>query len=112
MPPIDPAAIARLRRFGGDALLFEMIDLLLVGAPQRLEAAHSGDLDRARAALHSLKSTAGQLGAAGVQALCEEGERAAGAGDAPGVAALLPRLDAEFEAARRALSAIREGGAA
>ncbi len=116
MSPIDPAAIARLRRFGGDALLFEMIDLLLAAAPRRLETARAGvaggDPEPARAALHALKSSAGQLGAAGLQGLCEEGERLAAAGDVAAVAGLLPRLDAEYEAARRALAAIRAGASA
>jgi two-component system, sensor histidine kinase LadS len=114
MPSVDPEAINRLRRFGGYALLREMIDLLLTGAPARLDAARAaiagGDAEPARAALHSLKSTAGQLGATGMQAMCEAGERLAAAGDVAGVAAMLPDLDVAFAAVRRDLTAIREQG--
>jgi HPt (histidine-containing phosphotransfer) domain-containing protein len=113
MPSIDPDAIARLRRFGGDALLFEMIDLLLSGAPKRLDAARlavaAGAADPVRAALHSLKSTTGQLGAAQMQAMCERGEGLAAAGDLAGLAALMPDLDAEYDAVRRRLETIRRG---
>lgn len=115
MPTIDPDALTRLRRFGGDGLLFEMIDLLLAGAPPRLDAARAavaaGTAEPARAALHSLKSTTGQLGATVLQGMCEEGERRAAAGDLAALAALLPALDGEYEAVRRALTAIRDGGA-
>jgi histidine phosphotransfer protein HptB len=111
----DDQAIARLRRFGGDALLFEMIDLLAAGAPARMavagEAVANGDADTARGVLHSLKSSAGQMGAVAVQALCERAERVAAQGDLPGVAALLPALDAEIQALLHRLAAIRDGSA-
>ena len=111
----DAAAIGRLRRFGGDALLFEMIDLLTVSGPARLavvrEAIAGGDAATARAALHSLKSSTGQLGALALQALCERAEQIAAASDVAGVAALLPALDAESNAMVARLAAIRQGDA-
>ena len=111
----DDEAIARLRRFGGDALLHEMIDLLAAGAPARLavarEAIANGDAEAARGVLHSLKSSAGQMGAMGVQAMCERAERLAAQGDVRGVAALLPALEAETDALLARLAVIRRGNA-
>jgi HPt (histidine-containing phosphotransfer) domain-containing protein len=111
----DPEAITRLKRFGGDALVFEMIDLFSAGAPARLatarEAVDAGDGERARGVLHSLKSSAGQLGAVALQAMCEDGEQHAARGDVAAVAALLPAMDAEWAAVHQQLNAIRTGGA-
>ncbi len=111
----DDEAIARLRRFGGDALLHEMIDLLAAGAPARLavarDAVANGDAEAARGVLHSLKSSAGQMGAMGVQAMCERAERLAAQGDVRGVAALLPALETETEALLARLAVIRRGHA-
>ncbi|MDE3151388.1 MAG: Hpt domain-containing protein [Gemmatimonadota bacterium] len=110
----DPEAIARLRRFGGDALLFQMIDVVVAAAPGRLAAVREGvaraDAPAARAALHALKSSAGQLGAVTVQGLCERGERLAGGGDVAGVTALMPLLESESEAMLEWLASIRAGG--
>lgn len=113
-PRLNSDAIARLRRFGGDPLLFEMIDLLTAGAPKWLDvvrkALAGGDAERARSAFHALKSSTGQLGAGHLQALCEQGERLAGRGDLAGVAALMPALDAEHYVVRVWLAGIRRGG--
>ncbi|HVB31273.1 MAG TPA: Hpt domain-containing protein [Gemmatimonadaceae bacterium] len=112
-PRFDPDAITRLRRFGGDPLLFQMIDLLTAAAPKRLDvvrdALASGDAEPARSAFHALKSSAGQLGAGHLQALCEQGELLAARGDLAGVSALLPELDAEHHAVREWLAGIRQG---
>lgn len=75
---LDRLALERLRRFGGDTLLSQMIDLFVSTAPPRLDAAYaaasSRDCGGVQAALHALKSSAGQLGATSLQQLCEEGE--------------------------------------
>ncbi|HVA56377.1 MAG: Hpt domain-containing protein [Gemmatimonadaceae bacterium] len=114
VPTFDPDAIARIRKFGGDPLLHEMIDLLLAGAPPRLETVRAaiaqGDASTARGALHSLKSSSGQMGAVALQAVCERGERLAAEGDVAAVAAMLPDLSDAFEAAARWLRDARNGG--
>ncbi|HUX32982.1 MAG TPA: hypothetical protein VMV51_03850, partial [Gemmatimonadaceae bacterium] len=52
-------AIARLRKFGGDVLVHQMIEAMLAGAPARIatlrDAVAAGDAAGARAAMHSLK---------------------------------------------------------
>ena len=108
---IDPEAIARLRRFGGDKLLFEMIELFMVGGAERLTAAidgiAAGDTNAAERALHSLTSSAGQLGALALQKLCARGEQLAAKGNGSALMSLAPELEAAYETARERLQAIQ-----
>jgi two-component system, sensor histidine kinase and response regulator len=64
---VDPAAIARLREWGGDALVGRMIELFLELGPERAGAIRigldEGDQEGVERAAHSLKSSAGNLGA-------------------------------------------------
>jgi HPt (histidine-containing phosphotransfer) domain-containing protein len=89
-PSLDPEALARLERFGGDKLLREMIALYLVNAPDRITAAEAallaGDVVAAENALHSQKSSSAQLGALRLARICEAGEQLARAGRLTGVA--------------------------
>jgi HPt (histidine-containing phosphotransfer) domain-containing protein len=100
---LDPAALERLQRFGGGKLLREMIALFLVAAPERLAAARrgvaAGDASEMEMALHSLKSSAAQLGALRMQRLSEQGEllaRSGSAGVADAIAPLVKDLEEEF----------------
>lgn len=101
-PRFDDNPLAMLRRVGRESLARKMIDLFLVSGPERVAAirgAHTaGDLTAAGRAAHSLKPSAGQLGAVALQSVCQEIEDAATAGDAAAVGALLPRLSDEFSA--------------
>jgi HPt (histidine-containing phosphotransfer) domain-containing protein len=91
---LDRSALERLYRFGGAALLDEMIRLFVAVLPERLEAARAittgGDAAVAERALHSLKSGSGQLGAMRLHRLSAAGEQSVreGAG-----ATLAPLLD-------------------
>src|SRR4051812_39352523 len=73
-PEFDDAALEMIRRVGRDALATKMIDLFLVSGPERVSqilAAHAtGDFTTAGRVAHSLKSSAGQLGAVGLQRTC------------------------------------------
>jgi HPt (histidine-containing phosphotransfer) domain-containing protein len=90
-PSVDPEALARLERFGGQVLLREMVGLYLANAPERIAAVEAAlaadDVIAAENALHSLKSSSAQLGAMRLARLCEAGEqitrggRLAGVGD-------------------------------
>lgn len=103
-PANDDAALERLRRFGGEKLLSRMIELFLVAAPERIGAARAGvaalDAQAVELALHSLKSSAAQLGALRMQRLSERGESLARHGSLHGVAELVEALDAELANAR------------
>lgn len=77
-PQHDSSALDRLRRFGGDKLLSEMISLFREHAVARLDAARAalaaGEVAGVRASLHALKSSAAQLGATRLSLRCAAGE--------------------------------------
>lgn len=116
LPATDPAALDRLRRFGGGKLLVEMIRLFLESGPQRVAAMHTGlaqgDSESVERALHSLKSSAAQLGALRLQRLAERGERLAKAGTLEAVSAQLPQLEQELAHVNEWLVLARDEGTA
>lgn len=110
-PLIDDAAIERLRGFGGPKLVRGMIELFIKTAPAKVSAARqaldAGDPAALRAALHALKSSAGQLGAATVFQACKSGEEQAGRGDLAACAPLVARIETDLPAACRQLEALQ-----
>jgi HPt (histidine-containing phosphotransfer) domain-containing protein len=99
-PVGDPAALERLTRWGGDALRTQMVEMFLARAPDQvaaaLEAARRGDAEGVRGVAHTLKSSAGQLGAVSVQRLCRDAERRAEAGEGSSLVPLVHALEAEL----------------
>jgi HPt (histidine-containing phosphotransfer) domain-containing protein len=116
LPATDVTALDRLRRFGGGSLLDKMIELFLVAAPERIEAASraqaAGDVEAVERALHSLKSSSAQLGAVQMQRLSERGEQLARAGSLDKVAQVTSALDEELARVREWLLGARDQGAA
>jgi HPt (histidine-containing phosphotransfer) domain-containing protein len=116
LPATDGTALDRLRRFGGASLLGKMIDLFLVAAPERIEAASraatAGDAEGVERALHALKSSSAQLGAMRMQRMSEEGEHRARSGSLDGVGELMSALEEELARVREWLLSARDGGAA
>lgn len=110
-PIIDEAALERLRGFGGDKLLHGMIELFLRNAPTRMadarEALDCGDAAALRAALHGLKSSAGQLGASSVHEACVAGEELASRGELSACAPHVERIETDLPLACRQLAAAR-----
>jgi HPt (histidine-containing phosphotransfer) domain-containing protein len=108
---LDRGALDRLIRIGGQEFLVEMIDLFLEHAPERLDAARSaldqGDFPAVYRAAHSLKSTAGNLGARNVQGVAERIETSARAEDAASIGPLLEELARHYRDARVELEAER-----
>lgn len=104
---VDRDALARLEEWGGRELMVNMLRIFLEHAPKRMEkireGADSGPLSAAEDGAHSLKSSAGNLGARRLQSLAAEVENRASEGDVEGVTALLPDLEAAFDEARTAL---------
>jgi HPt (histidine-containing phosphotransfer) domain-containing protein len=96
--------LANLHRLGGEDFVREMIELFLENAPKQIEAARNGirdgDLESVRRAVHSLKSSAGNFGAADVAELAGRIEQLA----ADGQAALIP---AKFTALEAAFTQVR-----
>jgi len=108
-------ALERLRRFGGDALLRDMIDLFLEHAPKRIAASRqalaANDLAPVRLSVHSLVSSCAQLGAEQMRRLSAEAEQAV-AGNPAALAGLLEALEREFAIVQPMLAAARPTGEA
>jgi two-component system sensor histidine kinase/response regulator len=108
---LDPAALDRLRSFGGNKLLKGMIELFVKNAPSRAadarEALDCGDAAALRAALHALKSSAGQLGAISVHQACTAGEELASRGDLGDCTQHVQRIERDLPVACKELENIR-----
>jgi HPt (histidine-containing phosphotransfer) domain-containing protein len=108
--PVDPEVLqmlADLQEPGEPDLLRELITLFLRDTPERLDALRRAlareDLETTGRAAHSLKGSAANLGAAGLQTLAASAEAAARNRDQPALSTLLASLDAEFAQVRRQL---------
>lgn len=112
-PVVEPTALDRLKEWGGDELLTKLIDIFLTHTPERMrqirEGVESKDARTSEAGAHSLKSSAGNVGASRLQRMAERAEAEAEAGDLEGVRDLLPGLEEAYEEARTELRRIREG---
>jgi HPt (histidine-containing phosphotransfer) domain-containing protein len=112
---LDEAALDRLRGFGGEKLLRGMIELFVRNAPTKAaearEALDCGDSAALRAALHALKSSAGQLGAATVHQACVAGEELASRGELARCVPHVARIENDLPIACSQLEAIRSSAA-
>ncbi|MGD8361017.1 MAG: Hpt domain-containing protein [Gemmatimonadota bacterium] len=112
-PAIDIRALDRLRKWGGENLPPKMIQIFLDHSSERLEQITDGvarqDPRRAELGAHSLKSSAGNVGASRLQTLCQDAERLAEDEDMSALAGLLPELDRAYSTARKELEKILEG---
>ncbi|MDX1661957.1 MAG: Hpt domain-containing protein [Gemmatimonadota bacterium] len=111
----DPRAIERLRRLGGEELVRRMAGLFVSLGEERVAAARAGvtygDLDTIERAAHSLKSSAGNVGAVALQAHAERVERAAAEGRREEADAGVEAMEAAFAEARaRIEDSIGNGG--
>lgn len=108
-PILDPAALERLRRLGGDAFLREMIGLFLDYAGRKVaearQAGTEGNLPAIQQAAHPIKSSAGNVGATRVQALAAKVEQEARDGQVEALQGSLAELEAAFQEASAALTA-------
>ena len=108
---IDGAALDRLRRVGQDNLVKQMIDIYLDYAPKMLHNAlageQSGDCLAIEHAMHSLKSSAGHIGASAVHDLARRLESLARNKELESLKPLLRELETAFEKARRRLEELK-----
>jgi HPt (histidine-containing phosphotransfer) domain-containing protein len=88
-----------------------MIELFVKNAPTRAadarEALDCGDAAALRAALHALKSSAGQLGAASVHQACIAGEELASRGELGQCTEHVQRIENDLPLACQELETIR-----
>lgn len=105
---VEREALERLREWGGDDLVVKMLRLFLEHGPERIDqirtGAETGSLDLTQRGAHSLKSSAGNLGARRLQAGAARMEGLAEEEDQQGVEALLPALESAFEETRTSLA--------
>jgi HPt (histidine-containing phosphotransfer) domain-containing protein len=108
---VDPAVLAELRKLGEPAFLAELIDAffrqtseLLALSKKGLEARNEKEVERAA---HTLKGSAGSLGATQMLELCRRLEDCARRRAWPGAEGLVSELEAEYARVRVALEAER-----
>ncbi len=110
---IDPEALDRLREWGGDKLLGQMLRLFLENSPKRMAQIRGGlgdgPLDDAEKGAHSLKSSAANVGAMDVRTVAAAMEERARAGEDVDARGLLPDLERAYASARAELEAIERG---
>jgi HPt (histidine-containing phosphotransfer) domain-containing protein len=102
-PILDPSALERLRRIGGDRLVRAMVTSFIENGAARIDAArtaaNAGDAAGVSDAAHALKSSAGNLGATTLQLTAQKVERESLEGGAS-IGALVEELGAAFDEAR------------
>ena len=98
---LAPDALDRLRRQGGEELLRALLASFLARTPERLaeafEALEDGRLEDAGRAFHSLKSSAGLVGALYIQREARAAEEAADEERSDDVLRATKRVEAAFE---------------
>lgn len=113
LPAVDREAIGRLREWGGEALAARMIDIFLEHSTERIiqirEGVADDDAGAAGTGAHSLKSSAANVGAFRLQALCQSAEMLAASADLVALKGLLGELEEAHRDAREALEEILEG---
>ena len=112
-PIIDGRAIDRLKEWGGVELPRKLIDIFLSHSPERMEQIREGisteTSRQAEIGAHSLKSSAGNVGAVRLQSLANEAESLAGKADMSALGDVLPRLEEAFVDACEELKNLLEG---
>ena len=110
---LEQSALDRLKEWGGDKLLAQMIHLFLENAPGRMTQIRTGisgdDVKESEKGAHSLKSSAANLGASHLRTIAADMERVAAGGDTAAAAALLPSLESAFSKAITALESVEKG---
>ncbi len=112
-PVVDPEALDRLREWGGDKLMTQMVGLFLANSGSRMDqiraGADGGDVAEAEKGSHSLKSSAANVGVGEVRRIAAEIEAVAVERDIEAVRELLPGLEQAYTEAHAALELIVEG---
>jgi HPt (histidine-containing phosphotransfer) domain-containing protein len=115
--PIDQAVLDGIRSLevpGGQGLFERVLSLFLSDSPKLMDqirsSAETGESDPLRNAVHTLKSSSANVGAAGLSELCRkiEGRTREGNLPTPGDP-LLGQLEGEYRSVRQALHDVLEG---
>ncbi|MFC1619709.1 Hpt domain-containing protein [Candidatus Neomarinimicrobiota bacterium] len=110
---IDDKAIERLRKLGGDNFVVELIDTFLMHVSQKMEEAltgeREGNLEAVERAVHSIKSSAGNLGAQQLQDLSAQIEQLAEDKQSKPIPPLMRDLEAAFARIQPLLEEFKKG---
>jgi HPt (histidine-containing phosphotransfer) domain-containing protein len=113
IPVVDSTALERLRKLGGDSLVHRMIELFCSHAAAKIEEAREclkqDDLQSFGRAVHSLRSSAGNVGARILFDLSGRLERLATEKKDSEIRPLFPELERAFQ---QAAEWLKEKGAA
>ena len=103
-PVLDPSVLAKLRQLtvpGEPDVLGEVLTLFLEEVPPRIarlrNAWASGNIEEMQRAAHSLKGSAGNIGASGMFDVCRQLDGLSRSGSLESAATLVDALDAEFD---------------
>jgi HPt (histidine-containing phosphotransfer) domain-containing protein len=111
LPILDPRVLDRLREWGGPELLGRMIELFLELGPDRLASLRAGleegDFDAVGGVAHSLKSSAGNLGAERLRVASARLEEVANTGDREQIEVEAAALEGEYTEVVVALKSVR-----
>lgn len=110
---LDPQALERLREWGGEKLLAQMVRIFIDNSPTRMDqirgGASGGDIKEAERGAHSLKSSAANLGLETFRTAAAEMERHAASGNFEAVAELLPALEEAYTKGMEAVQSVEQG---
>jgi HPt (histidine-containing phosphotransfer) domain-containing protein len=109
---LDPAAVERLQRLGGNEFVAKMIDLFAGYAGEKLTAAKAalaaGNLMAVADSVHPIKSSAGNIGAKQVQERARQIEECARKSEGDTLPQLLDDLEAAFVTSKLELDQIKQ----
>lgn len=110
---VDSKVLERLKQWGGDSLIRDLVALFKETTPERIQDIRNGiadgrALDAERGA-HTLKSSSGNLGVMRMYELAARIEADVSAGTLDGLDGLVDELEGEFARARAELETIEKG---
>jgi len=112
---IDPAALERLRRLGGEEFALKMTDLFLSYGAQKIgearQSLEQSNPTEVAKALHAIKSSAGNVGALEVQDLAARIEQLATQSQSDSLATLMQQLELSFARTKLELETNRQSQA-
>lgn len=115
MEVIDQSVVDELLSLcedGDPELLLDLIGMFLEDGPAKVSAVVEGleeqDFDKMERASHSLKGSAGNLGAVALQETCEQIQNASRSHELSAVSGLSTQLRAQFDQAVAALEGLRQ----
>lgn len=103
-PPLDPEVIEKLRQLtppDEPDVLQQVLQLFLSEVPRRIErlrnALAAGDIEELGRSAHSLKGSAGNIGARALHEVCSRLDAQARANDLTGARPLVDEVSVEFD---------------